>query len=380
MIPQTWDDVIPAMNIWLEPCAEAAMRIRVPALEIPTQGHVGFYYSPISEKYAVYGHEGVTDDDLERTIKFASDFGPTRKVPLTLDDIDQYPWVKVAYSQTLKTILENLNFIPGKYMGMIPNHPNPLAATLTSGLAGAGLGYGVGRVAKAVLPEGYGENLPTSLALLGGAGGAGTAGLLRAYPSASLGKPLTSNWPFSDIGEAVGTEAPTPSSGGWDLSKTIQGLEETQRPLGRKTFDAPAPKLSFKEPRGSDAYYAKYAAFETFAPSVPMPSAPTPFDVHVNALGQTLWQSGASPQLTAGTMATMYAASQMPTERPMPGYVTADQLGSLAMNAAGNYGTGFLAGYAINKVVGTPYRPSQFGMGNAALGVLGAVIPKIFGQ
>jgi hypothetical protein len=50
------------------------------------------------------------------------------------------------------------------------------------------------------------------------------------------------------------------------------------------------------------------------------------------------------------------------------------------MNAAGNYGTGFLAGYAINKVIGTPYSAPQFGMGNAALGVLGAVIPKIFGQ
>jgi hypothetical protein len=377
MIPQTWDDVIPAMNAWLEPCAEAAMRIRVPALSVPTEGHIGFYYSPVSEKYAVYGHEGSTDDDLERTIKFASEFGPTRKVPLTLDDIDQYPWIKVAYSQTLKTILENLNFIPGKYMGMIPNHPNPLAATLTSGLAGAGLGYGVGRAAKAVLPEGYGENLPTSLALLGGAGGAGTAGLLRAYPSVSLGKPLTSNWPFSDIGEAVGTEAPTPSSGGWDPGKTIEGLQgPIQLPPEPKS--AP-PKFKFKETRGSDLRY-KYAQFDTFAPSIPMPAAPTPFDIHVNALGQTLWQSGASPQLTSGAMATMYAASQMPSERAMPGYVTADQLGKLALNAAGNYGTGFLAGYAINKVIGTPYSAPQFGMGNVALGVIGSVIPKIFGQ
>jgi hypothetical protein len=143
--------------------------------------------------------------------------------------------------------------------------------------------------------------------------------------------------------------------------------------------------MKFPNPFGlikkhSDAHYVKYAQFETFAPPMPMPRAPTPFDVHVNALGQTLWQNGASPQLTAGTMATMYAASQMPSERPMPGYVTADQLGSLAMNAAGNYGTGFLAGYAINKVIGTPYSAPQFGMGNAALGVLGAVIPKIFGQ
>ena len=380
MIPQTWDDVIPAINAWLEPCAEAAMRIRVPALSVPTQGHVGFYYSPLNEKYAVYGHEGVTDDDLERTIKFASDFGPTRKVPLTLDDIDQYPWVKVAYSQTLKTVLENLNFIPGKYLGMIPNHPNPLAAMLTTGLAGAGLGYGVGRVAKAIAPEGYADNLPTSLAMLGGLGGAGGVGLLRAYPSIAEGKSLTSNWPYSDIGEEVGKEAPTPSRGGFEDNSRLEAALDSRLPFLQPYLNAPKSGRRNFAKGGSDEYYTKSAQFNSFGPPVPLPQAPTPFDVHVNALGQTLWQNGASPQLTAGTMATMYAASQMPTERSMPGYVTADQLGSLAMNAAGNYGTGFLAGYAINKVIGTPYSAPQFGMGNAALGVLGAVIPKIFGQ
>lgn len=384
MIPQTWDDVIPAINTWLEPCAEAAMRIRVPALSVPTEGHVGFYYSPVTEKYAVYAHEGVNDDDLERTIKFASDFGATRKVPLTLDDMERHPWVKVAYSQTFKTILENLNFIPGKYLGMIPNHPNPLAATLTTGLVGAGLGYGAGRLAKAIAPDKYGDNLPLSLALLGGFGGAGTAGLIRGYPSLAQGKSISSNWPFSDTGEAPGTEAPTTEGKGYDAGEAVKDFHKQREQYLPQTSGPAGPPVRLRPPskitRSSDDYDVKYAEFNSFAPALPLPQAPTPFDVHVNALGQTLWQSGASPQLTAGTMATMYAASQMPTERSMPGYVTADQLGKLSMNAAGNYGTGFLAGYAINKVIGTPYTASQFGMGNAALGILGAVIPKIFGQ
>jgi hypothetical protein len=84
--------------------------------------------------------------------------------------------------------------------------------------------------------------------------------------------------------------------------------------------------------------------------------------------------------MMAGTLATMYSASHMPSDRRIPGYVTGDQLGKLAVNAAGNYATGFLAGYALNKVVGTPYTAPQFGLGNVALGVIGAVIPKIFGQ
>lgn len=363
----SWDEVIPALDDWRGPCAEAAAKIRVPALGLPTDGHVGFYYSPETEKYAVYAHEGATEEDVEKTIKFAKEIGNTRSVPLTLDDLDQQPWVKVAYSQVLKTIAENLNFIPGKYLGMIPNNPNPLAAMLASGLVGAGLGYGAGRLAKAVAPEGWGENLPTSLALLGGGLGAGTAGLIRGYPSLAEGKSLLSNWPFSDTGEPIGQEAPTGQTGIKielpDVREKIQQASGEFRPVPRKP--APMrPKLGF----------------DTFAPDLPMPSAPTPFDVNVNALGQTLWQTGASPQLTAGTMATMYAASQMPSERQMPGFVTADQLGKLALNAAGDYRRGFLAGYAINKVVGTPFTASQYGMGNAGLGIIGAVIPKIFGQ
>ena len=374
MIPQTWTDVIPAIADWYGPCTQAAAAIRVPALDVVTEGHVGFYYSPEFNKYAVYAHAGATDADLEKTIKFASDVGPTRLTPLTLDDIDQQPWIKVAYSQTLRTIGENLNFIPGKYLGMIPNHPNPLAAMLTTGLVGAGLGYGAGRIAKAFMPEGYGENLPYSLAMTGGLGGAGLAGLIRGYPSLAEGKSMLSNWPFSDTGEAVGQEAPTPSTGPkLDISGLPRRLDEAAGQF-RPVDTTPArPPMRIKH------NFDKHA-FNTFAPDLPLPAAPTPFDVNVNALGQTLWQTGASPQLAAGTMATMYAASQMPSERQVPGYVMADQLGKLALNAAGDYSKGFMAGYAINKVVGTPYSPSQFGASNLALGVIGSVIPKIFGQ
>jgi hypothetical protein len=361
----SWDEVIPALDMWVGPCMEAAAKIRVPALGLPTEGHIGFYYSPETEKYAIYAHKDATENDAEKTIKFAKEIGNTRSVPLTLDDLDQQPWVKVAYSQTLKTIAENLNFIPGKYLGMIPNNPNPLAAMLTSGLVGAGLGYGAGRLAKAVAPKGWGENLPTSLALLGGGLGAGTAGLVRGYPSLAEGKSLLSNWPFSDTGEPIGEEAPTGRSE-LNITNIPQKLQEAS---GEFTPLAPKP-APMRYKRG----------FDTFAPDLPMPAAPTPFDVNVNALGQTLWQTGASPQLTAGTMATMYAASQMPSERQIPGYVMADQLGKLALNAAGDYSKGFLAGYAINKVVGTPFTASQYGMGNAGLGILGAVVPKIFGQ
>lgn len=369
MIPQTWTDVIPAIADWYGPCVDASARIRVPALNVVTEGHVGFYYSPVFEKYAVYAHPGATETDLEKTIKFAKEIGSTRLTPLTLDDLDQQPWVKVAYSQAIKTIAENLNFIPGKYLGTIPNHPNPLAATLTSGLVGTGLGYGAGRLAKAIAPEGWGENLPYSLAALGGLGGAGTAALIRGYPSYMENKPITSNWPFEEGEETQTTQQNKPN--------TDKEINPFIRDIVNAFYNKKESPKAQKPVKFSSV---KYAEFETFAPNIPLPAAPTPFDVNVNALGQTLWQTGASPQVTAGTMATMYAASQMPSQRQVPGYIMGDQLGKLALNAAGDYTKGFLAGYAINKAIGTPYSPSQFGMGNAALGIIGAVVPKIFGQ
>ena len=379
MIPKIWTDVIPTIADWFGPCVDASAAIRIPALNVATAGHVGFYYSPEFKKYAVYAHEDATDADLEKTIKLAKAIGPTRLTPLTLDDVDQQPWVKVAYSQTLKTIGENLNFIPGKYLGTIPNHPNPLAATLTSSLVGAGLGYGAGRLAKAIAPTGWGDKLPTTLAALGGLGGAGTAALIRGYPSYAEGKSLLSNWPFSDNDEAVETE-----TGDSIMPKSTELSDDTLDTLtniigafhGGKTKQTNQAKA----PRPPKISSDKHAEFETFAPALPLPSAPTPFDVNVNALGQTLWQTGASPQVAAGTMATMYAASQMPSQRQVPGYVMGDQLGRLAMNAAGDYTKGLLAGYAINTAIGSPYKPSQFGMGNAAIGIIGSVIPKIFGQ
>jgi hypothetical protein len=101
--------------------------------------------------------------------------------------------------------------------------------------------------------------------------------------------------------------------------------------------------------------------------------------VNIDHLGRTLWDYGASPGLAATTMGTMYAAQQMPDPRSRPGWVTAGQLGSLAEGAIGNYGRGALVGEAINLVIGTPIRPATVGLGAAALGVLGAIVPRLLG-
>jgi len=97
--------------------------------------------------------------------------------------------------------------------------------------------------------------------------------------------------------------------------------------------------------------------------------------VNINALGQTLWEGGASPQLAASTMSTMYAAQQMPDSRSRPGLVTGHQLGQLAAGMIGSYATGLLAAAALQRTLQLPSDDPKL-----QVGVIGSVVPKLFGE
>lgn len=75
---------------------------------------------------------------------------------------------KKAADPNLKAVGQYLGYLPGK----IPGAPNPLIATLASGLLGGGLGYGGGKALEWLLPETKRWNLTPRLALLGGMAGA----------------------------------------------------------------------------------------------------------------------------------------------------------------------------------------------------------------
>lgn len=104
--------------------------------------------------------------------------------------------VKVAYSPTLKAISTALNFQHGNTFG-IPSVPTPLTAALTTGLVGAGLGYGAGTLAENLLPDTWERGrLRRTLALAGGLGGALTAAPW-AYASMATGHAPWSSWPLN---------------------------------------------------------------------------------------------------------------------------------------------------------------------------------------
>jgi hypothetical protein len=123
------------------------------------------------------------------------------------------------------------------------------------------------------------------------------------------------------------------------------------------------------------------------AMSFPESRPPTSLDVNINTLGQTLWDTGASPGLTATTMGATHAASQLPGGIG-PSYATPQQFASLSQTlGSGAIGgikggiTGHLVGAALGALTNLPTNSQKF-MRNTgtALGVINAVVPKLFGR
>jgi hypothetical protein len=79
-------------------------------------------------------------------------------------------------------------------------------------------------------------------------------------------------------------------------------------------------------------------------------------------------------------MGSLYAAQQLPDRMSRPGVATGHQLGQLAQNVGGDYVQGMLAGAVFNAAIGSPYQASTYGVGNAALGLIGAALPKLLGR
>lgn len=75
----------------------------------------------------------------------------------------RFLYYKQAADPTLNGALKGLGYLPGA----LPGAPSPLISALTSGMLGAGLGYGGGALAEWLLPETRDWNLKQRGALLG---------------------------------------------------------------------------------------------------------------------------------------------------------------------------------------------------------------------
>ena len=367
-----WADVIDVAEKWADDCRDLSKALRHKAASVYTRRPGGYFY----RDGLVFIH-GLADEDFRRCKTAAARVVSRDYVwpePLTDREAASGHFVKIAYSPVLRRIGEWLNFFPGKYPGGIPNAPSPLAAMLTTALVGGGLGYAGGALAEKVLPTGYAKNLKKTTAALG-------AGLGGSVATPWLAANALTDKPINDASLLGGEAGADP-----EVDSEAMSLSQQSPPSKKIDFgilsDLYDPRKSKKQafdlldcvPLGSryktavDAFVKQ--AWGTFG--VAQPRKSTQYDVNINALGQTLWDTGASPALSATTMGAMYAAQQLPDEDSRPGFATSHQLGQLAMNAGKDYAKGLLFGAVINKTLGTPYATSQLGLANVGLGIIQA--------
>ncbi len=381
-----WEQLPEVIDAWTAKAETPAQALRKAAAGIFTRSHVGYYFDPETEKTALYAPLVSPQDKAWCKAAAERALGHNSLLFLSYQDLEQPEgrWIKVAYSDALRRTGELLNFFPGQYPGGIPTHPSPLAAMLTTGLVGGGLGYGLGTLGEKVLPQGYGRKLKRTGAILGALAGA-APGLAWGLTNKGMGNNFNDpslldapagsepvNYPQASQGSnmAPQSHAPDPYS-----AALGQAAEQVHTGLHLKNgldalLDVPLGK---RYQRAIDVFL-KHAYWES--PERPPSSV---VDVNIDSLGHTLWENEASPSLTAATLGSVYAAQQLPDPHARQGWVTGNQLGQLAASTAGDYGKGLLVGAVLNAAVGTPYRASTFGAAGAALGLISAVVPKLWG-
>lgn len=386
-----WEELTSRVDELVEASREPAWAIKQAVADTFTRDPVGYFYCPATQVAAIErGPLSIAEFSRCKTA-LARAVGADHVREKTLDRhrAASGEWVKVAYSPAVRGVGEALNFFPGHYPGGIPNHPSPLAAMLASAVVGGGLGYGGGYLAEKLLPQGYGRKLKRTGLILGALAGAAPAAAW-AYTNRKTGHRLTDPWPFGE--EKSPVNSPTADKPDIFSTHHVKDTPPTPRTeqrgmlLPKETWTVPEdPSRFYPDLQGVklgadylDAvkHFLKRADFGDFGGGFATPQAPTPYDVNINHLGQTLWQTGASTPLMGAAMGTMYAAQQMPGSRP--GYATGQQLGQLAMNAGKDYATGLALGALVNTAIGTPFSAPAFGVGNAALGLLRAGVTSLF--
>jgi hypothetical protein len=348
-------DFAGCIDTLVEKSAEAAKDLRQAVSSVYTSSDIGVYWNPAYEKAAIHVRPEFNQQEADwcldaMTAKVGSDF--VRREPLEQAELGDW-WVKVAYSPSVRKVLNALQFLPSSSKDQIGGRP--VASTIASGLLGAGLGYGGGWLYEKLVPDRWREEGKARRmgALLGGLGGA-TVGATPGFINWHDGRD------FND---------PTLWSGqpedGWE-----GGLAK------------------FKESKAVDELVEK-AAFQVHPSGISGTMGGPSFQemplINTDKLGRVIYNSGVGPQTAAQTMGAVYGANQFPDPRSRPGVVTPHQTGllGLAMGAAGGgikgYATGFVVGKGLGLLTGLPAgTQNTISRTGATIGVLNTLVPRLF--
>jgi len=298
------------------------------------------------------------------------------------DDVQQ-TWAK--YGEEAPGIIRRaLGYLPfTQPKSWLPLHVNPMVNALVTGMAGAGIGYGLGSVGEWLLPDRWERGkLRKSLALLGGGLGA-SPGLLMAAVNMH-----NNQSPFE--------------RGGWEPGGTSQ--QEVANMFARNS----RTRMGWKVPNETDDFAAPAVDLPNTTPPPKPPGGITdtqfPYDnlpkyasddwnssagalsvgFDPRELQQLIWNNQAvagplSPPQQAALAGIVTGAANLPG-KPAHGWVTPVDVARLAAGMGGGWMSGLLAGKILGAVAGMP-DDTQNTLTNVGMtaGLLREVIPLVFG-
>jgi len=252
---------------------------------------------------------------------------------------------KTAYSTFVNTLGQLTNHLPGRIADFVPGDPSPLTAMLTSGLLGAGLGYGGGYLMGSVLPGWNKKRLAATGAVLGGLTGA-APGAVWGWVNSKHNKPLTSGWPIVPDKPAridptweFEEDLPDTKAAAWDNDDTGAG----------GMFPPPIPVPALRD----TLYYDPNVAF---------------------AVNPATRNAAMSLVDTAAFLAE--SREQDPQRSSM---VTMGDLGRLTAGMGTGYVAGALFGKALGSIFGLPQKAQDILKTTGVVaGVINALTPMAF--
>lgn len=312
------------VDLYYQQCEKPAADCRRAFRPLLTQAPVTVYYDRFSGRMklaAVWAPE----EDFRQVAQALEKVG--YETDRASDEIPLGRWVKVAVSPALNRTLQWLNFIPGETIFGTRNLASPVAAMLTTGLLGGGLGYGTGWLLERMLPERWDRGRTRqATALLGALLGA-APGAAWAINNALAGKSIFSPWPLTE-------------------ADAIQNMKSAFD-LGTGTSLAPA--------------------------------------VDVDEFNRAIWAERTvanrlNPATQLAASAAVGAAHRMPGGIG-PGWVTPRQMAHLAAGMGVGYASGSLVGKVLGMLTGMP-KDTQETLKQTGMyaGLVQAVIPKLFGD
>jgi hypothetical protein len=289
---------------------------------------------------------------------------PSGELPETWEE---EPWILVKKADPVTETAASLaNFMPSsinKYLG----GPTPLAATLTGGLLGAGLGYGGGWLAEKLLGEKHLK--PGRLSLVAALAGGG----LGAAPGLWWGATSHRNNP-----DKPGWQAWIDN---WPVRPQDLGEENNEEPKEEEEFKAPASardliqSIQDRLPEVVVPRVFKKIAFSVGG-AFAIDSMPT---IPKNQFGQTVWQDQQTPlPIRAATTGLLESASAL---RGGTNFVSPMDVARIGLGMGSGYLSGAIVGRTLGALAGLqPDTQKSLQQAGTWAGILTNVVPMAFGK